>query len=90
MASQHINVKEAMIAALAVSRWGHLCRNRTIYLYIDNQCAVWALNKATCRSEVVMGAIREMFWASVKYNFVVGHTICQDVGTSWQTVSPMH
>lgn len=71
LASQHINVKEAMIAALAVRRWGHLCQNRTIYLYIDNQCAVWALNKATCKSEVVMEAIREMFWASVKYNFVV-------------------
>lgn len=70
-ADTHINYKEAMIATLAVRRWAHLFCNRTVVIYSDNQCAVSVINKCSCRSPVLMDSIRHMFWASVKYNFVV-------------------
>lgn len=66
-----INYKEAMIATLAIKRWAPLFRNKCVYIYIDNQCAVSLINKCTCRNEHLMKAMREMFWISVTYNVVI-------------------
>ena len=70
-ANSHINYKEAMIATLAIQRWGHLFRNKTVIIYSDNQCAVSIINKCSCRNAFLMEYIRKMFWVSVKYNFVI-------------------
>ena len=66
-----INYKEAMIATLAVRRWGHLLTNRTVIIYTDNMCAATILNKNTCKNKVLLQSLQEMFWTAVKYNFVV-------------------
>jgi hypothetical protein len=66
-----INYKEAMIATLGIKRWAPLFKNKCVYIYTDNQCAVSILNKCTCKSEYLMRAMREMFWISVTYNFVI-------------------
>lgn len=67
----HINYKEVMAAALAVIRWAPWFTNRTVYIYTDNQCAKAVINKCSCRDDNVMLTLRDMFWASVKYNFHV-------------------
>lgn len=66
-----INYKEAMIAVLALQRWGHLFANKFVFLYTDNQCAVSILNKCSCKNETLMQCMKDMFWVSAKYNFVV-------------------
>ena len=66
-----INYKEAMIAVLALIRWGHLFKNKYVFLYTDNQCAATVLNKCSCKNNVLMQYMRDMFWVSVKHNFVV-------------------
>jgi hypothetical protein len=71
IANLPINYKETVTAALAVIRWGHLCKNRIVHLFIDNQCAVSLMNKCAAKSAVVMSILRKMFWLSVKFNFVV-------------------
>jgi hypothetical protein len=66
-----INYKETMIAVLAIMRWGHLFQNKYVFLYSDNQCAVSVLSKCSCKNNVLMKYMRDMFWVSSKYNFVV-------------------
>lgn len=71
IAESCINYKEAMVACLAVQRWGHLFVNKTVYLYTDNICAASVINKCSCKNEVLMQCMRDMFWVSVTYNFSV-------------------
>ena len=67
----HINYKEAAMAVLAVLRWGHLFRNRTVFVFSDNTCTVSIINKCSCRSPIIMSMLRKMFWIAVENNFVV-------------------
>lgn len=71
VAAAPINYKEAMMAALSVTHWASEFTNRVVYVYSDNQCTVSIINKCSSRDEHVMKALRDMFWASAKYNFVV-------------------
>ena len=71
IADAHINVKETMIAVQAVITWAHLFRNRTVYICSDNTCAVSIINKASSKCDFLMCAIRQMFWLSSHYNFVI-------------------
>lgn len=71
LANMHINYKEAAIAALSILKWGHLFRNRTIYIYTDNTFTSAIINKCACRNNKLMQLLRRMFWISAKYNFVV-------------------
>lgn len=66
-----INYKEAAIAALAVLRWGHLCKDRIVHLLMDNQCAVSLINKCAAKSATLMVILRQMFWQAAVNNFVV-------------------
>lgn len=66
-----INYKEALIAVLALQRWGHLFANKYVFLYTDNQCAATILNKCSCKNDYLMQCMRDMFWLSTKYNFCV-------------------
>jgi hypothetical protein len=71
IADSCINYKEAMIATLAVQRWGYRLANRTVILYTDNMCAAAIINKNSCKNKVLLQSLRDMFWVAVKYNFVV-------------------
>ena len=66
-----INYKEAMIATLAVKRWAPSLKDKYVYIYTDNQCTAAIINKCSCRCEVIMQSMREMFWCSVRHNFVI-------------------
>lgn len=66
-----INYKETLIAARTLKRWSRDLKNRHVWLYTDNQCAFYALNKFTCKNEIVMQAMREMFWSCVNYNICI-------------------
>ena len=63
-----INYKEAAMAALSVLRWATHWRNKTVYIYCDNQCAVSIINKCSCRSELVMLLLRKLFWVAAHNN----------------------
>jgi len=69
IASLHINFKEALCVVLAAVRWGHLWRDKLIYIYCDNTTAVALLNKGTTRNPFVMQYLRLLFWLSAVYNF---------------------
>lgn len=71
IADSCINYQEAAIAALSIQRWGKLFSGKTVYLYTDNICASYILNKCSCKNETLMQYMRDMFWVSAKYNFVV-------------------
>ena len=53
----------------AVAAWGHLWRNRKVYVHCDNQEAVAFINKGTCRNNLVMDSLRRIYWASAIGNF---------------------
>ena len=57
--------------SLAIQRWGYLFADKFVFLYTDNQCAASILNKCSCKNEILMQCMRNMFWISGKYNFVV-------------------
>ena len=66
-----INYKEAMIAAISISRWQAHFKNKTIAVYTDNICAASIINKCSSKNSAVMHALRDMFWAAATHNFVV-------------------
>lgn len=86
-----INYLEAMAIIKAVQRWCFLFKNKLVYIYTDNQCAATLLNKCSCKSEIIMKYMREMFWTSVMYNFVI--KVCYMPGclqTIPDAISRMH
>ena len=67
----HINFKETLAIIGAAKRWGPLWRNKTVFIYTDNQCAKQIINKGTTRNSFIMSHIRELFWLSILYNFEI-------------------
>ena len=65
----HINYKEVMTLEPAEAAWGHLWRNRKVYVHCDNQAAVAIINNGTCRNNLVMDSLRRIYWASAIGNF---------------------
>ena len=64
LAKEHINYKQAMAIIHAVCIWVPQFSNRTLLVYSDNTCAVSIINKASCKNELIMAALRNMFWIS--------------------------
>lgn len=65
----HINEKEVLSVALAAHYWGEFWRDRKVYVFSDNATTVSCINKCTSRNNVVMTAVRYLFWQSAFYNF---------------------
>ena len=65
----HINYKEVLALTPAVAVWGHLWRGKRVLVYSDNQAAVGIFNRGTAKNPFVMGALRNVFWASVVHDF---------------------
>ena len=67
--SLHINNKEILAVVCAAKRWAGLWRNCDVVVCTDSTVTKAVINKGTCRNEVVMTALRELFWLTVEYNF---------------------
>lgn len=48
---------------------GSIVENANVTVCTDSVVAKAVINKGTCRSPIVMGCLRELFWLSVKNNF---------------------
>lgn len=70
-AGLHINHKEALTIILAARRWAQNWANHRVIVFTDSQVARAVINKGSCHNKIVMAAIRELFWASVNYNFTL-------------------
>ena len=68
-ANLHINYKESITVILAAKRWAPLWLNKKIIIHTDSKTAMSVLNKGTCHNSIVMEALRDIFWFSIKYNF---------------------
>ena len=90
-ANLHINYKESAMAALSVLRWAPLLRNKTVYVYSDNQCAVSLINKCSSKCGELMSVLRQMFWASAIYNFhVKAKYLPGELNVIADTISRLH
>ena len=68
---KHINHKEALTLETAVCKWAPLWKDRKVFVFCDNLCAVSVLNKGLSKDPVVMDSIRRTFWWSMCYNFKI-------------------
>ena len=69
--SMHINEKEVLSVAMATHLWGPQWRNKHVYIFSDNMTTVSCVNKGSSRNNIVMTAIRFMFWQAAYFNFRV-------------------
>jgi hypothetical protein len=67
----NINVLELMCVLVAVQRWGHLWSGQHIMVRSDNCSTVASINNTTSRSSEMLVIVKELFWLSVKYNFLL-------------------
>ena len=68
-ANAHINVQELLTVLIAAERWGHTWAGTHVRVLCDNAASVFALNKGTSHSPMLMEIVRKLFWLSIKYNF---------------------
>ena len=71
LAAMHINHKETAAVVLAARRWAPQWEGKKVIVYIDNQAAKQIINKGTTADPGMMVLVRELFWWSVSYDFVV-------------------
>lgn len=64
-----INMKETLAVEVALRHWAPHLRNKKVLLHVDNQSAVYILNKGASKDKVVMESLRRLFWLSSTYNF---------------------
>ena len=67
----HINCLELLTVLIAARRWGHLWRQKHMRVWSDNSATVSAVNKGTSRSPLFMSCLRELFWLSIKHDFLL-------------------
>ena len=83
---QNIMVRELVPIALACWAWGSCWRQKKIVFHCDNQAAVDAWAKGSCRNSRAMAVIRSILAAAARHNFVVylRHIagICNDIADS--------
>ena len=68
-ANLHINYKEAFTVILPAKCWAPLWLNRKVIIHTDSTTVMSVLNKGSCHEKIMMEALRELFWLSIKYNF---------------------
>lgn len=70
-ASCHINILELLSVLVALRRWAPLLTGQHVLIRTDNMTAMSVLNKSSSRSTEMMPILREIFWLSVRYDFLV-------------------
>ena len=91
LAAMHINHKETAAVVLAARRWAPRWEGKKVIVYIDNQAAKRIINKGTTADPGMMVLVRELFWWSVSYDFVVEAVYLQGAANLFaDTVSRLH
>ena len=91
LAAMHINHKETAAVVLAARRWAPQWEGKKVIVYIDNQAAKQIINKGTTADPGMMVLVRELFWWSVSYDFVVEAVYLQGAANLFaDTVSRLH
>ena len=91
LADMHINHKETAAVVLAARRWAPQWEGKKVIVYIDNQAAKQIINKGTTADPGMMVLVRELFWWSVSYDFVVEAVYLQGAANLFaDTVSRLH
>ena len=67
----HINHKEALSLVLAARRWASDWVGKRVIIYSDNKAAVGMLNKGYTKARPVLQSLREVFWLSMQYDFII-------------------
>jgi hypothetical protein len=67
----HINVLEMLTVLLAIKRWGSSLSGTMVTVRSDNMTTLAAVTKGTSRSREIMPLVRELFWLSVRHDFVL-------------------
>jgi hypothetical protein len=65
----HINDRECLAVYLAALKWAESWRDKHVVVESDNQTTVYAINKGSSRSPIIMAMLRSMFWLSANHNF---------------------
>ena len=68
--SLNIAVLEFCPIVLSVLLWGDLMRNQRIIFFTDNAALVDVINKTTSRDPVIMGLVRRLVLACLKFNIL--------------------
>lgn len=71
MIEPHINVLELKIVEISLIRWGSQFRGKHVKIKSDNKATVSALNKTTSKSSQLMDIVRNIYWLSLRYDFLV-------------------
>ena len=58
----HINYKEVLAVVLAAKYWHRDWANHNITVITDSTVAKAIINRGTCKSKLIMGSLRELFW----------------------------
>ena len=91
LAGEHINTLELLTVLEGARRWGKLWSGRHVKIHSDNMASVIAVNKGTSRSPSFMRCLRELFWLSIKYGFLISAVhIKGDLNTLADMVSRLH
>ena len=69
--SLHINYKEVCAAVEGVRTWAPCWTNSVVIVHTDSTVTKAILNKGRSKNAYINKLLRDMFWWSVKYNFVV-------------------
>jgi len=67
--SHHIAFKELFAALLASATWGSQWRGTRVRWFCDNQAAVHAVNKRSCRDQSMMHLVRCLFFLEAWFQF---------------------
>ena len=65
----HINYKEVLAVVLAAKYWHRDWANHNITVITDSTVAKAIINRGTCKSKLIMGSLRELFWLMENFNF---------------------
>ena len=69
--TEHINVKETLVALMALYRWAPLLRDSHVVIFMDNVTTRAVFNKGACHQPRIMDHMRCVYWLAQRFNFKV-------------------
>ena len=65
----HIALKELFALVMACATWGHEWCGSQVKCWCDNEAAVWAIERWSCRDPALMHLLRCLFFLEAHYQF---------------------
>ena len=65
----HIAFKELFALVMAYATWGHEWCGSQVKCWCDNEAAVWAIQRQSCRDPALMHLLRCVFFLEAHYQF---------------------